>query len=635
MLDLEITPNRPDLLSHAGIAREIGALSGKGVTLHTEAGLDRDGSRPIAVAIETEAPCFYSATLVRGVRIAASPEILRRRLEAVGLRAINQAVDFTNWLLMHRGQPAHVFDAAKVQGTIRVRDAREGETIAALDGRVYSLAPGDIVIADDHKVLAIAGVIGGEESGVTEATRDVMIEIASFEPARVRRTARRLGLSTDASYRFERGLDPANTLACAAMAAPLLARWCSAESVSEASIAQNAGAPGSGGTRIVPLRPGRLRCLLGANISDARIVEILTRLGLRQCEAGWEIPSFRLDLAREVDLIEETARVIGMDGIASRTQARFVPASATDRSWDLAMVLRRACAAQGLHEARSLTLVPAQPLGLTATQTPVEHLLRVKNPMIDDQVVLRPNLLHGLLRAVTTNLRAGENRVQLFEIGRVYSQIPPEERLHLAIVLCGSVHDRSWREPAGREADLFTLKGVVAAILGRGAAFAPEANPALALSLRIEHGGVSIGFAGQLWPADARALDAEAPIVFAEIDLAALESAASSLGTARYREIARFPETRRDIALLAPAELAHARIESTLLAAQEPLLSGVELFDVFTDASGARVPAGKKSLAYSLTYRSPERTLTADEVNAAHLRLKQRLVQECGVVLRE
>jgi phenylalanyl-tRNA synthetase beta chain len=638
VLDLEITPNRPDLLSHAGMAREIAALTGKPLAHRSLPPLDHDGSTPLQVAIETAAPCYYSATLIRAVKISPSADRLQRKLEAIGLRAINNAVDFTNWLMMDLGQPAHVFDAAKVEGVIRVREARDGETIAALDGRTYPLAQGDLVIADNLKPLAIAGVIGGEESAVTDATRDVILEIASFDPARVRRTARRLGLSTDSSYRFERGLDPATTLAASAISARTLAEWCGAESFSKASTCRNApefDALLRGESRIVPLRPARVRSLLGANISDERIDETLSRLGLKKQVSGWQIPTFRLDLAREVDLIEETARVIGMDCIPSRTQARFAPASSTDRSYDLAMTLRQACAAQGLHEARSLTLVPAEPLGLAATQTAHEHLLRVKNPMIDDQVVLRPNLLHGLLRAVTTNLRGGEKSVRLFEIGRVYSKSAPEETQHLAIVLCGPLQERSWRDSEGREADLFALKGTAAAILGSETSFIPHANPALALSLRIAFAGVFVGFAGQLWPAEGRAQDAETPVVFAEIDLTAFENASLRSGNARYSEIPRYPATRRDIAMLASTGTTHAQIESTLRDANEPLLAGVELFDVFTDPSGARVPEGQKSLAYSLIYRSADRTLTADEVNAAHLRLKQRLIHECHVTLRE
>ncbi len=366
-----------------------------------------------------------------------------------------------------------------------------------------------------------------------------------------------------------------------------------------------------------------------------RIDQILTGFGLTKAEQGWRAPSFRSDLTREVDLIEEIARVIGMEIIPARTQARFAAASATDRAYDRAMTLRRAAVAHGLHEARSITLVPEKPLGLAFTQTDSTQLQRVKNPMIDDQVVLRPNLLHGLLKAVRDNVRAGAKSIRLFEIGRVFSTQAPEEFAHLAMVISGPIAERTWRSGEGREADLANLKGIVAGILGSETRFEPETNPALALSLSVKVAGKGIGFLGQLWPADARQLDADAPVLFAEIDLGALEKALQGNTAKRFREIPRFPAVTRDIALLAPLDLKHAAIESALLLANEPLLTSVELFDLFTDPAGIKLPVERKSLAYSLTYRSAEKTLTADEVNAAHGRLKERLQRELKVTLRE
>jgi phenylalanyl-tRNA synthetase beta chain len=299
------------------------------------------------------------------------------------------------------------------------------------------------------------------------------------------------------------------------------------------------------------------------------------------------------------------------------------------------MELRRALVAQGLHEGRSLTLVPNEPLGLAATQTSVDNLQRVKNPMIDDQVVLRPNLLHGLLTAVRENLRAGAKSVRLFEIGRVFGIRKPEEFSHAAVVITGPKIDRTWRSSEGGSIDLFDLKGILVAALGSAATFEKDNNEGVALFLAVKVNGKPVGSAGQLWPADARALDAEAPVLFAEIDLTALAKAESTSVAKRYNEIPRFPAVTRDIAMLVPLELAHETITSSLASAKEPLLAGTELFDVFVDPSGAKIPADKKSLAYSLTYRSVERTLTADEVNAAHAKLKQKLVSECGVALRE
>jgi phenylalanyl-tRNA synthetase beta chain len=637
VLDLEITPNRADLLSHAGIAREIAVLSGKNLKQPDWASVETTNEKPLQISIETDSPCYYSATFIEGTNVGPSPEWLRSKLESVGLRSINNAVDVTNYVMMLNGQPAHVFDAAKVQGGIRVRNAKDGEQFLALDGKTYTLKTDDIVIADDAKALAIAGVMGGEESGVTEATRDIILEIANFEPSRIRRTSRRLGLSSDSSYRFERGVDLLVSYASSLFPAGHIAKLTQASVSYRRSIANTNPRLKvllAQQTPSIPLRTSRIARLLGIEVSEDRVAQILTGFGCKKTDEGWQPPSYRPDLAREVDLIEEVARVVGMDAISAKTQARFAGASATDRNYDRAMALRRAFVAQGLHEARSITLTPAQPLGLGALQVEPAHLLRVKNPMIEEQVTLRPNLLHGLLIATRENFRAGAKTVRLFEIGRTFHTQRPEEYSHAAIVLSGPLGGRSWRAGEAREADVFDLKGILTAALGDGATFVHEENPALALSLAVKMNGKPVGLAGQLWPAEARAFDAGAPVVFAEMDLAALWKAAAPDAAKKYREIPRFPATSRDIAMLAPLSLQHEEIAATLAKANEPLLAGVELFDVFTDATGAKIPSDQKSVAYSLTYRSAERTLTADEVNAAHARLKDRL-RQLGVTLRE
>ena len=500
ILDLEITPNRADLLSHGGIAREIGALTGKTPTWTPWAKVEPTTDKPLKVQIETEVPCYYSALLIKGVKIGPSPDWLREKIEAIGLRTINNAVDATNYEMMYAGQPAHVFDAAKIIGSLHVRHALDGEQFLALDGKTYLLVTDDLVIADDEKALAIAGVMGGEESGVTPGTRDVILEIAYFDPAHIRRTSRRLGLSTDSSYRFERGIDIVGSFMALDFTGRLIAELTQAAALTKKSSVDNTGRKKDFLEQkipSVPLRTERVKALLGVNVSEERIEEILTGFICKKTAAGWQVPSWRSDLTREVDLIEEIARVIGMDAIPARTQARFAPASETDRAYDRAMALRRAFAAQGFHEARSLTLVPAEPRGAAFTQTVPGTMQRVKNPMIDDQVVLRPNLLHGLLSAVANNVRAGAKSIRLFEIGRTFSTIPPEEFSHAAFVLSGPLSERSWRGGEGRDADLFDLKGIVAAALGGKTTFEPEENPALALPICIKIAGECVGLAAQ------------------------------------------------------------------------------------------------------------------------------------------
>ena len=642
VLDLEITPNRADLLSHVGIAREVAALTGKALAAPMIASAIEEGV-PVSLEVQSAACPFYTARKISGVKVGPSPDWLRGKLEAVGLRLINNIVDITNYVMLELGQPLHAFDAAKLDGALNVRQAREDEEFLALDGKTYRLAANHLVIADAKKAIAIAGVMGGEETGVSETTTDIWIESAEFQAQSIRRTSRELGLSSDSSYRFERGVDRAGIAHGSQRAAELIVKVAGGQAgpvIAGAPAGSTFHGPvidmgGAVQTHVVALRAQRVNSLLGFDVPVERVRQILTGFGLVETNTGWTVPSFRPDLTREVDLIEEIARVVGMDAIPARTQARFAPASASDGAYDRAMALRRAFVAQGLHEARSLTLVPAEPRGAACTQTAPGTLQRVKNPMIDDQVVLRPNLLHGLLTALTNNVRAGAKSIRLFEIGRTFSMIAPEEFSHAALVLTGPVSERSWRAGEGRDADLYDLKGLIAAALGSGVTFEPEENSALALSINIQVNGECVGVAGQLWPAEARALDATAPVLFAELDLAALAKADGTDAAKKYRDLPRFPATTRDIALLAPRELPHERIAFTLGDASEPLLAGIELFDVFTDPTGARVPAGQRSLAYSLTYRSPERTLTADEVNAAHARLKTRLQTTLGVTLRE
>jgi phenylalanyl-tRNA synthetase beta chain len=643
VLDLEITPNRADLLSHAGIAREIAALTGKAFKAPVSR-LAVEGFGTSAVDVKVSTCALYTALEISGVTVGPSPDWLRRKLEAVGLRPINNIVDITNYVMLELGQPLHAFDADRLEGDIQVRAGQEGEEFLALDGRTYKLGPEHIVIADDHRALALGGVMGGEGSGVTEVTRNILLESAHFDAATVRRTSRGLGLASDSSYRFERGVDVAGVMVASHRAASLILEIAGG-AVGDLGVGFGEGSRlGFDPTavlheidepvfmRTVVLRPGRVSALLGLEIPGERIDQILTAFGLLKTESGWEIPSFRPDLTREIDLIEEIARVVGIDAVPARVQARFAAASPIDSSYDRAMGLRHSLVAAGFAEARTLMLIGDAMPGLNGFYADAENRRKVKNPMNDDQVLLRPGLLPGLLQALRDNVRAGAKTIRLFEIGRVFAARAPEESARLAIALTGPTSTRTWRGGEGNEADFFHLKGVLAEILGPQTSFTANQNPAMALSVMVLVDGKAVGFAGQLWPKDARALDAETAVLVAEIDPGALP-----LGSAakKYREIPRFPATARDIALLAPLALTHEQIEAALLAAKEPLLAGVELFDVFADPTGTRIPSDKKSLAYSLTYRSSEKTLTADEVNAAHTRLKERLKNALGVTLRE
>lgn len=635
VLDLEITPNRPDLLSHEGIAREVAALTGS--AWHPKAVFTPETAAPAHVPAVGEGCALYSVRRFEAVTVAPSPEWMRQRLEALGMRAINNVVDITNWVMLETGQPLHAFDADKLRGNLSVRFARPGETIEALDAKTYTLSQNDLVIADDGGPVAIAGVMGGAATAVDERTTRVALESAAFAAPLVRRTSRSLGLSSESSYRFERGVDVAGALKASQRAAALLGELAGARDVGlhvgggDPTVDLGALLMGLTPVRHVPLRLERVASLLGAAVPEPRIAEILGALGLSKSDGGWDVPTHRADLTREVDLIEEIARILGIEYFPASTRAHFSSASNADERYDRLMQIRRAALGQGLFEARSLTLVSERMAASPFVEVP---LRRVKNPLNEDQVVLRPALVPGLLEAATRNARGGVKQVRLFEVGRVFSAEGAEERTHLGVVLAGPATAASWRHADPTEADLFDLKGVLSAVLGRRVEFAAAPTQgSLGVAVRVLVDGTDAGFAGQLRPSEAKALDLGGSLLAAEIALDA--QLGNPVVPARFRELPRFPHTTRDIALVAPAELPHGRVVEVLTSAREPLLQEVTLFDVFTDPTGVRVPAGAKSLGYSLTYRSAERTLTTDEVNAAHNRLKQFLTAELGVQPRE
>ena len=629
ILDVEVTPNRPDLLSHLGMAREIATLLQKPLQVPPAIAALAQTASQAASDITLEAPeaCpFYTARRVRGVKVGPSPAWLSAKLEAAGVRSINNIVDVTNYVMLELGQPLHAFDLAKLDGGIRVRPAAEGETFLALDGKTYQLAPRHLLIADQSRALAIGGVMGGEDSGVTEATTDILLESAYFTPSGIRRTSRELGLSSDASYRYERGIDPAGVLPASARAIELILQV--AGGVAE-PVAHAAGAAPVKTTN-VPFRLARCRAVLGAEVAAETVDRILSGFGLTPTAEGWRAPSFRQDLIREIDLVEEVARVIGIEAVPAREVTRFTASTVADQRHDQAMRLRHRLAAPGLgfHEARSLTLISEKALA----SFPVEAVRRVRNPLNEDQVILRPSLIPGLLESLTRNFRNGARDLRLFEVGRVFRAADREEHTALALVLTGTVSPASWRDSKPRLADFFDLKGVLAALNLDGVTLEPTTHPALALAVELRRGQTVVGLAGQLFPGRARELDATAPVLVAEIDLDLFDAAPAG---GRYVEPPKFPAITRDIAMVIPATVPHGQIESVLRSANEPLLAGIELFDVFTDPTGQRIPADQKSVAYALTYRSAERTLKAEEAADAHNRLKERLKAELAVSFRE
>lgn len=630
ILDVEITPNRPDLLSHFGLAREIAALASKALKSVPVAAEAASTGHGVTITALRECP-FYSARHVANVTVGPSPSWLRTKLEAAGIRAINNLVDITNYVMLEVGQPLHAFDADKLQGAINVRLAAPGEKFLALDGKTYQLSERDLMIADEGRAVAIGGVMGGADTGVTDTTRHVLLEAASFLPSSVRRTARTLNLPSDASYRFERGVDPGMTLRASARAVELMREIAGG---SPAAQIATAGSPPTAPAD-VSLRYRRCDELLGVEITPDKVDDILRKFGLEKtqdasADAGaWKIPSYRRDLQREVDLIEEVVRAHGIEKVTPNHRSRFTPQSEADRAADFDSALRQRLVALGLFEVRTSALISRADANASA-----RGAVDLKNPLSEDHVALRPSLISGLLDVLIRNQNMGASSIRLFELGRIF--VPPQatEQRSLGLLFCGDAASAPhWRATAKRQLDFFDLKGAVEALRVPDLGLRRADHPAFALAAEITSADEVIGMAGQLGTARAAQLGASAPVFLAQIDLEPLLRAACAGG--RYQEIDKYPAVSRDIAMIVPETLSHTEVERVLAGANEPLVQRVQLFDLFSGKEGSSIGPGKKSLAYTLTYRDRNRTLTNDEVTVVHTRIRERLKSELGAELRE
>lgn len=640
VFELEITPNRPDCLSHLGTARELAALVGRplvGPSHHGDSKTPTREAKDDEIQISTEACPFYTGRWIRGVKVTESPDWLKAKLESIGLRPINNIVDITNYVLMEMGQPLHAFDLAKLNGGIKVRQATEGEKFLALDGEEYELIAEDMVIADDQGAVALGGVMGGEESGVTEETTDILLESAYFVPRGIRRTSRRLFLSSDSSYRFERGVDAHQVAGASDLATKLILELAGGKADKELVICGAPPAP----AKPVALDNDFCRSVIGEELPDEKIDGILESLGLQKSKAGWEIPTFRIDLERPIDLVEEVARVHGLDNVPSRNYTWISPASKADQAYDFQKKLKIGLESVGFFETRNLKLISkAQLEDDRATTLRGMSPVRLKNPLNDEQDYLRPGLIPGLLASAERNSRFGNGDLRLFEMGRVFTATPKGgevEHEHFGLLMTGARTPRSWADGKPSALDIHDLRAVLDHLFGSAEVnlVAVEDERLLsACSIEIGRGkkAAKLGLAGIVPPSRARELNFETPILVAEINIKKLAAALSD--DKRYAELPRFPGSSRDIAMLVPADMPSGKIEDFFANLNEPLLVDVELFDLFSDPSGEKLNADKKSLAWSLTYRSPERTLEAAEIETAHSKLLDSLKRELNVEFR-
>jgi phenylalanyl-tRNA synthetase beta chain len=649
--DLEVTPNRPDWNSVVGIAREVSALTGNPLRLpeitFPPAQISGESIADfLSVRIDDPELCpRYNARLLRGVKIGPSPDWMRCLLEKAGLRSISNVVDVTNFVMLEIGQPLHAFDfrllAARPGALpgIVVHRAAAGEEFITLDGKKHILNDQTLLIADETKPLALAGVMGGRNSEINPATVDVLIEAACFKPQNIRATSKKLDLRTDSSYRFERGADIGICEWAGRRAAQLILQSAGGQVLEPALDAYPNPAP----LRQIPLRFAKCDQLLGVAIPPDGQVHFLQSLQLaalarEPSRALFQIPSFRVDLKREADLIEEIARLYGVDKIPATPPRGAIGANAFDAVHDEIAEARRLLAGLGLNEAQGQTLISEAAAGLAAS--PGLSLAALRHPLSADMNTLRPSLLPGLLDSLRYNISHKNNDVALFEIGRVFSLQPGQtarEQRRLALAVTGARWPVYW-DGADRDArcNIFDLKGALEEFLDqfglRGVTWARHEQPrSLYLeSAAIQLGKLTLGEIGQLSPVLARQYDLRDAVLLAELDfdeLLARRNPAKS-----FKALPQFPAIRRDVAMLVSEDATHEALTGAVKQAKPANLEKMELFDIFR---GKNMPPGQKSVACAFTYRHPDRTLTDAEVNAAHEKLVEQLKQSLHATIRE
>ena len=660
VFELEITPNRPDCLSLIGVAREIRAETGNALKLpQVDFNEDETDIRELtSVTIEAPDLCpRYAARVIRDVKVGESPAWLQQRLESVGIGVINNIVDITNFVLMEYGQPLHAFDYHKLtENRIVVRRAAAGENITTLDEIDRELTSDMLVIADAEKPVALAGIMGGYDSEITETTADVLLESAYFNPSSIRATAKALGVSTEASYRFERGADPGIVLAALDRAAQLITEFAGG-TICKGIIDVYPGSPpvtGKGGEQPlteIQLRPERVNFILGTTLDTSEMVQILSNLGFDlkangtgNYQAGEEtsplqvtVPTFRSDITREIDLIEEIARVHGYDNIPTTLPKGDIPVPAPNPSTEVRKRIKHFLLAAGMMEAINYSFCAPNcfdKIRLNADD-PLRRTLKLQNPLSPEMSVLRTTLLPNLLDNAQHNRNHQIDTIALFEIGSVFihngEQKEPER---VTGILAGQIGDGVYSNPY-REPDFYDIKGFVEGILQvcgivnytlqktDTPTFHPGRNAAVLLDDR------QLGTFGEAHPEVLENYDLPYKAYLFDFDMEALVDTA--IFAKRFEPIPVYPKVERDLAIVVDKELLSDMPTALIYTTGGELVESVRLFDVY---EGEQVPEGKKSLAYAITYHSATETLTDKAVNALHDKVVKRLNQELGAELR-
>lgn len=645
VLTVNATPNRPDWLSHLGVARELVALGGTRLRMPEARPLESGAATAERIAVEIRAPdrCGrYAARVVEGVSFGPSPLWMQQRLLACGVRALGNVIDVTNYVLLELGHPLHAFDLDRIRGgRIVVRTAAPGETLVTLDDKERRLVEEDLVIADGERALVLAGVMGGAEAEVGPQTTRVLLESAWFHPTSIRRSARRHGLHTESSHRFERGADMEAARYALDRAAQLVQQLAGGE----VRVGVVDEWPGRRERPRVALRWKRVDELLGVPVPPAESKGILESLGFQPVESSEEkatfaVPSWRTDVGLEADLIEEVARIRGYGKVPAQPPRAAAIPPVRQRAARVEARIREALSAAGLDEVLHYAFVDPKDLAaLDPAGAPVKAL-PLRNPLAETQSVMRTSLLPGLLRNAAFNRNRQVEDLRVYELGPIFlpepaRDAPVREPLRLAGLVFGNRRPASWAEPS-QPVDFYDCKGVVESVLSalgiRDATW--EAGDAGWLhprsACRVRLGDRELGQLGELHPVVADRFDLPRGIYVFDLDFAALAEAARLLP--RFGGVPRFPAVLRDLAVVVPVEVSAARIEAVLRGpAGEGLVEGVELFDVY---QGPQVGEGRKNLAFAIRYRAPDRTLTDEEIHRVHGALVEALAREVGAELR-
>jgi len=632
VLDLEVEPNRPDLLSVLGVAREVSGATGVPVVM-PDAGLAEGGDhaeKAAWVEVWDQERCpRYLARVISGVAVAPSPIRIQARLTAAGMRPLSNVVDATNYAMIELGHPMHPFDLDLLDGRgVVVRRAGEGERLITLDEAERVLTEDDLVIADRSRAVGIAGVMGTAGVEVSASTTEVLIESAYFESKGITRTSRRLMLQTEASTRFSRGADPEAPGMAAARSARLMVEW-SGGTVLSGAIDVGEAPP----RKMLAIRPERAGAVIGHPVSAADVIDALGRIGIRGDRADSvvrvEVPSHRPDLEQEIDLVEEVVRIQGYENLLS-TLPDTGQVGAVTAPYAFRRRIREAMVRAGVREALSLSFASAEDLELMGEAEGI----RMANPSSSGDPYLRTSLVPNLLRALGRNVARGVRGAALFEVGRVFrSGDPVDEREAVAAALTGPLQQGVNTE--SRQADFFDAKGAVEALMDGlaiggwrlGDPAGRPLHPARSAWLLV--GGDRAGFVGELHPRLGERFDLPARVALFELDASLLATRASR--TVSYSEVPRFPPVRRDLAFVVDSAAPAGEVKDQIAGAVGDLVDSVILFDVFT---GPPIPEGRKSLAFSVDFRAPDRTLTDREADEAVRRIAEALADRFGAELR-